>query len=316
MGRIREKNRWRCGACCAVNLEPDLPTAPSPFDPTDTITACPNCKQCNEGFELLCDEPGCNVVAGCGWPTGDDQDEWGGYRNTCSLHMQQKTGADPQTIQEAAAELRRQHARIAELEARIKTMAEEHADELMVAHMDGRMRAEQAAPAAIHSDLRARCVEVLAWQETGTLPGEALRTLAREKYGDRYDAIQRAERDTETEALNLVAAAPTTQPAPRQEAQEPVAWYVTGCGRLLDEDEAKAEARRIGGTARAMPLYTAPQADSQPAGADRHGLPPLPDPDLRDVGTNPEDIKNFLRGYATEYAKVALAAHKQGATHD
>lgn len=89
MGRIREKNRWRCGACCAVNLEPDLPTAPSPFDPTDTLTTCPNCKQCNERFELLCDEPGCNVVAGCGWPTGDDQDEWGGYRNTCSLHMQQ-----------------------------------------------------------------------------------------------------------------------------------------------------------------------------------------------------------------------------------
>ncbi len=49
------------------------------------------------------------------------------------------------------------------------------------------------------------------------------------------------------------------QPAPQQEAQEPVAWYVTGCGRLLDEDEAKAEARHIGGTARAMPLYTAPQ---------------------------------------------------------
>ena len=56
----------------------------------------------------------------------------------------------------------------------------------------------------------------------------------------------------------------TAQPAPQQ-AQEPVAWYVTGCGRLLDEDEAKAEARHIGGTARAIPLYTAPQADSQPA---------------------------------------------------
>jgi len=82
---------------------------------------------------------------------------------------------------------------IESLQARIKTMAEEHADELMVAHMDG-MRA--------------------------------------------------------------------AQPAPQQEAQEPVAWYVTGCGRLLDEDEAKAEARHIGGTARAMPLYTAPQADS------------------------------------------------------
>ena len=123
-----------------------------------------------------------------------------------------ETGADPQTIQEAAAELRRQHARIAELQARIKTMAEEHADELMVAHLDGRMRAEQAIPG-------------VQWQ----------------------------------------------------------------CGPQANG-------------------FTAPQADSQPAGADRHGLPPLPDPDLLDVGTNPEDIKNFLRGYATEYAKVALTA--------
>ena len=114
-----------------------------------------------------------------------------------------------------AAELRRLHTEntalqqgyaaarleIESLQSRIKTMAEEHADELMVAHMDGRI---QPAPAA----------------------------------------------------------APTTQQAPQQEAQEPVAWYVTGCGRLLDEYEAEAEARRIGGTARAMPLYTAPQADS------------------------------------------------------
>lgn len=64
----------------------------------------------------------------------------------------------------------------------------------------------------------------------------------------------------------------STQPArSQQETQEPVAWYVTGCERLLGEDDAKAEARHIGGTARAMPLYTAPQpaptpqADSQPA---------------------------------------------------
>ena len=54
-------------------------------------------------------------------------------------------------------------------------------------------------------------------------------------------------------------AAPTTQPAPQQEAQEPVWWYVTGCGRLLDEHEAKTEAKHIGGTARAVPLYTTPQ---------------------------------------------------------
>ena len=112
-----------------------------------------------------------------------------------------ETGADPQTIQDAAAELRRQHAEsemrrtalldemqkaarqhaenetlrakikayedldeaasdvqllrmgyaaarleIESLQARIKTMAEEHADELMVAHLDG-MRAAQPAGA-------------------------------------------------------------------------------------------------------------------------------------------------------------------------
>ena len=70
-----------------------------------------------------------------------------------------ETGADPQTIQEASAELRRLHSEnetlqagyaaarleIESLQARIKTMAEEHADELMVAHLDGRMRAAQPA---------------------------------------------------------------------------------------------------------------------------------------------------------------------------
>lgn len=58
-----------------------------------------------------------------------------------------------------------------------------------------------------------------------------------------------------TEALRAALAAPK----PQQEAQEPVAWYVTRCGRLLDEYDAEAEARRIGGTAKAMPLYTVPQ---------------------------------------------------------
>jgi hypothetical protein len=53
-----------------------------------------------------------------------------------------------------------------------------------------------------------------------------------------------------------------------------------------------------------------PQADSQPApvSANHADLPPLPDPDMRDVGTTPGGIKEFLRGYATEYAKAAIAA--------
>lgn len=37
---------------------------------------------------------------------------------------------------------------------------------------------------------------------------------------------------------------------------EPVAWYVTGCSILLDEHEAKAEAKRCCGSAKAFPLYT------------------------------------------------------------
>ena len=50
---------------------------------------------------------------------------------------------------------------------------------------------------------------------------------------------------------------------------------------------------------------SAQAAGNVPAIAD---LPPLPDIDLRDVGTKPQDVKDFLNGYATEYARIALAA--------
>lgn len=73
------------------------------------VTACPNCKQCDQGFELLCDEPGCNVVARCEGPTGDHEDEWGGYRNTCRKHMQpnpQLTAAEGERSNAALGEPR------------------------------------------------------------------------------------------------------------------------------------------------------------------------------------------------------------------
>ena len=126
---------------------------------------------------------------------------------------------------------------IESLQARIKTMAEEHADELMVAHLDGRMRAAQ------------------------------------------------------------------------QEAQEPVAWYVTGCCRLLDEDEAKAEARHIGGTARAIPLYTVPQADSVLEDAERLDwlLLHISGAEFRRIGVH----------YSGNASRADVdAARKQGANHD
>lgn len=88
MGRIRDKRRFRCLECWAVCLEPELLTAPSPFAETFELVACPACKQSDQSrIVLLCDEELCGNEAGCGWPTGDDSDQWGGYRQTCYKHM-------------------------------------------------------------------------------------------------------------------------------------------------------------------------------------------------------------------------------------
>ena len=53
----------------------------------------------------------------------------------------------------------------------------------------------------------------------------------------------------------------------RKAAATPIAWYVTGCSTMLDEHDAKAEAKRCGGSAKAVPLYTVPRghAATQPA---------------------------------------------------
>ena len=87
MSQVAEFRVWECKLCNARTPEPALLRAQSPFDPDDTLTGCPECKQCDDGFALLCDEPGCTSEAGCGWPTGDESDVWGGYRNTCYKHM-------------------------------------------------------------------------------------------------------------------------------------------------------------------------------------------------------------------------------------
>ena len=38
----------------------------------------------------------------------------------------------------------------------------------------------------------------------------------------------------------------------------PVAWYVTGCHRMLDEYDAMVEAKQIGGGAEVLALYLRP----------------------------------------------------------
>ena len=92
MTRIVKDRGWLCMSCSYVSTDADLLRAPSPFDPSAELTGCPNCRDCGE-FRLLCDEPGCGREASGGWPTGDDSDAWGGYRQTCAEHYKPANAA-------------------------------------------------------------------------------------------------------------------------------------------------------------------------------------------------------------------------------
>jgi len=73
--------QWRCEDCGWRGNQTQLLRAPNPFDPECEIVGCPQCKSVN-GFENMCDEPGCKELATCGWPSN------AGYRRTCHAHYQ------------------------------------------------------------------------------------------------------------------------------------------------------------------------------------------------------------------------------------
>ena len=83
-----ENRQWRCLECGEISLQTELLTAPSPFDEADIITGCPKCKGV-EGFKEICDEPGCEAEATCGFPVKHGFD---GYRRTCWEHQRQYSG--------------------------------------------------------------------------------------------------------------------------------------------------------------------------------------------------------------------------------
>lgn len=155
-----------------------------------------------------------------------------------------KAASDVQLLRTGYAAARLE---IESLQARIKTMAEEHADELMVAHLDGRMRAAQPAgaqqPGAAYADLMQEASDWICEHVDNGTPGAMM-------------------------------------------------WAIR-----LQSAAQKLRASHVQAPAQPAPVCGSPA-----------GLPPLPDPDLRDVGTTPGGIKEFLRGYATEYAKAALAS--------
>ena len=67
---------------------------------------------------------------------------------------------------------------------------------------------EAPAAVAVPDDLKARCAEILDWQWTGILTGNALRDFAAAHYSEHHDALQMAERTTAREAYAALAAAP------------------------------------------------------------------------------------------------------------
>lgn len=86
-----QNSRWRCMSCEGISTESDILTAPNPFDDEFTIWGCPKCHNVI-GFELVCDEPGCNEKVTRGFPV---EEGFGGYRQTCHDHYSQFNKAKP-----------------------------------------------------------------------------------------------------------------------------------------------------------------------------------------------------------------------------
>jgi hypothetical protein len=70
---------WKCMQCGTVSLGSQMLTAPSPFDPEDTLTACPKCKSMDEWKEM-CEIDGCDNGATMGMNTEN------GYKRLCYKH--------------------------------------------------------------------------------------------------------------------------------------------------------------------------------------------------------------------------------------
>lgn len=144
------------------------------------------------------------------------------------------------------------------------------------------------------SDLQERCAEIVEWQRTGVLPGNALRNYAAKHWAGHTDALQMAERDTSALAMEQIAkwGSPVV-------AVEPVKPdFYTACGRQecglvplpaysnateqgvmnLVLEAARREGYKGAAAERLLelgwvirPVYLAPQPTQAQAGAVKHG---------------------------------------------
>ena len=76
-----EKDKVKCNEyhCLWKGTKEQQFTATNPFNVTEEIVGCPECKEINT-LVTVCDEPGCWVSVSCGTPVT------GGYRSTCGKH--------------------------------------------------------------------------------------------------------------------------------------------------------------------------------------------------------------------------------------
>jgi hypothetical protein len=72
------QRKWICQECNLISTE--FLTAPSPFDPADTVIGCPHCHAVN-AIVQVCEHDGCKQIATCGSPTPE------GYIRTCGQHF-------------------------------------------------------------------------------------------------------------------------------------------------------------------------------------------------------------------------------------
>ena len=77
----------RCDECGLVCTKGDWLLAKNPFDASEILTGCKRCHAINS-FDMVCDEEGCEKIAGCGWPSGDV------YRQTCAEHWAYQPNPD------------------------------------------------------------------------------------------------------------------------------------------------------------------------------------------------------------------------------
>ena len=232
--------------------------------------------------------------------------------------------AKDQWCSQAAAELRRQHARIAELEDQMAAIGAGGVEPLRKRAAPAVLAAQEENHGEHFFDAVLNCPHSIT-HESVTLrfaskqEGHNALSQLRHRLAAHDLAARQREMQLlgEIEALERLALRVLKQLGAEA---TPIAWYVTGCSTLLDEHDAKSEAKRCGGSAKAIPLYTAPQPpavkDSLTPESTVNQLLTVQVPPFTSVAQRKLDdllARGFrITGYSIERADVADWAPQRG----